>query len=154
MKLPLVSILSVFLTETDARIGVGGYQPSEEEVAQKRAETEARLAAYRKSISGDSAVQDEHEEEIRAAQKEAQQMMRYGATKAALGELERVSEWLCVTTELGGEVTLELGLAYIANGQEAKAKNCFKRLLKNPAKNMKRAAQQMLFQEEAQNFMG
>merc|ERR1719238_1533538 len=81
-------------------------------------------------------------------------MMRYGATQAAVEQLEKVSPWLCITTDLGGEVTLELGLAYIANGQDTDAQACFKRLLKNPKRELKRTAQQMLFQEEAQNFMG
>merc|ERR1719247_2134369 len=79
--------------------------------------------------------------------------MRYGATKAAVEELEKVRPWLCVTSELGGDVMLELGLAYIANKQDEEAKECFRKLLKNPTREKKRIAQQMLFQEEAQSFM-
>jgi len=158
---PKVSTWGVFERPADIskaygggrQVGVGGYQPSEEEMAKKRAETDAKLAAYRKSLGADSAEQDAHEEEIRAAQKEAQQMTRYGATKAALETLEKVRPWLCVKTELGGELYLELGMAYIAEKQEAEAKTCFKTLLGNPDRKFKRLAQQMLFQEEAQSFL-
>jgi len=66
------------------QIGVGGYQPSEEEVAKKRAETEALLAAFTKSLGADVELQEAHRDEILAATKEAKQMLRYGATGAAL----------------------------------------------------------------------
>ena len=65
------------------QIGVGGYQPSEEEVAKKRAETEALLAAFTKSLGADVELQEAHRDEILAATKEAKQMLRYGATGAA-----------------------------------------------------------------------
>ena len=135
------------------KIGVGGYVPSEEELAAKKAETEAKLAAYRKSVGADVELEKAHEEEIRAAAKEARQLMRYGAVKGALAELEKVREYVCVTTELGGETTLELGLALVANNQPEEAKAVFQRLMKNPDKRFKKLAQQMLYQEEAQSFL-
>ena len=64
------------------QIGVGGYQPSEEEVAKKRAETEALLAAFTKSLGADVELQEAHRDEILAATKEAKQMLRYGRRPA------------------------------------------------------------------------
>ena len=52
------------------QIGVGGYQPNEEELAAKRAETEARLKAYRKGQGADAELQAAHKDEIVAAAKE------------------------------------------------------------------------------------
>ena len=64
------------------QIGVGGYQPTEEEVAKKRAETEALLAAFTKSLGADIELQEAHRDEILAATKEAKQMLRYGRRPA------------------------------------------------------------------------
>ena len=136
------------------QIGVGGYQPDEEEIAKKRAETEARLKAYRKGQGADAELQAAHKDEIEAAAKEARQLMRFGATKAALEELNRVRPWLCATTELGSETLLELGMALIAEGDTEGAKPVLATLQsKAPATAVKRAAGQMIFQEEAQAFL-
>ena len=63
---PKVSTWGVFERPADIskaygggrRVGVGGYQPSEEEVARKRAETEAKLAQFRKGQGAEKEVQD------------------------------------------------------------------------------------------------
>ena len=174
------------------QIGVGGYQVSEEEIAKKRAETEARLKKYRKGFGADEELEAAHKDEIVEAAKEARQLMRFGATKAALEELTNVRQWLCATTELGSETLLELGMAMIAENDNEGAKpiliccrikrqtqRCEARAalslgwlsfpLQCPSLSptdrcsvcvcvcvcqVKRAAQQMLFQEEAQAFMG
>jgi hypothetical protein len=52
------------------KIGVGGYQPNEEELAAKREETERRLKAYRKDQGADLELEEAHRKEILVAQKE------------------------------------------------------------------------------------
>lgn len=66
-------------------------QESEEERKRKAAETAAKLAAYRRSVGADDALEEEHREEIERAQKEAKQLMRFGATREALEQLQKVS---------------------------------------------------------------
>jgi hypothetical protein len=51
-------------------------------VAKKRAETEALLAAFTKSLGADVELQEAHRDEILAATKEAKQMLRYGRRPA------------------------------------------------------------------------
>ncbi|KAL3929159.1 MAG: hypothetical protein SGPRY_002079, partial [Prymnesium sp.] len=136
------------------RIGVGGYQESPEEKAKKQAELAEKMKAYRKSIGVDSSAEDEHREEIKAAKEEAAQLMRFGDAESAVKQLEEVREWLCVTSELGGNVLLDLGFNYIAAGKTDEANVIFKELVRrSPVKEVKRAAQQCLFQEEAQSFL-
>lgn len=50
-------------------------------------------------------------QEIKAAQKEATQLMRFGDPKAAIRTLERVRPWLCASSDVGGQVSLLLPLA-------------------------------------------
>ena len=45
-------------------------------MAKKRAETEALLAAFTKSLGADVELQEAHRDEILAATKEAKQMLR------------------------------------------------------------------------------
>jgi len=135
------------------RVGVGGYVPSEEEVARKQAETKAKLEAYRRSIGADIELERAHKDEIDAALVEARQLMRYGAAKAAVGELVKVQPYLAVTSPLGAETYLELGMAYVAANQPEEAKLIFNQLLRSPDKKFKKLARQMLFQEEAQSFL-
>ena len=118
------------------QIGVGGYQVSEEEIAKKRAETEARLKKYRKGFGADEELEAAHKDEIVEAAKEARQLMRFGATKAALEELTNVRQWLCATTELGSETLLELGMAMIAENDNEGAKPILN-MLQNKAPNTK-----------------
>lgn len=136
------------------QVGVGGYQPTAEEIAAKKKITEEKLAKFRKGQGADLEVQKEHEEEITAALKEARQLMRFGATRGALDELEAVREWCCAATELGSETLLELGMTLIAAGDPEGAKPVLVQLqARAPKTNIKRAAKQMLFQEEAQDFL-
>jgi len=135
------------------KVGVGGYVPSEEEVARKQAETKAKLDAYRRSIGADIELERAHKDEIDAALVEARQLMRYGAAKAAVGELVKVQPYLAVTSPLGAETFLELGMAYVAASQPEEAKLIFNQLLRSPDKKFKKLARQMLFQEEAQSFL-
>lgn len=80
--------------------------------------------------------------------------MRFGDAESAVKQLEEVREWLCVTSELGGNVLLDLGFNYIAAGKTDEANVIFKELVRrSPVKEVKRAAQQCLFQEEAQSFL-
>ena len=130
------------------KVGVGGYVPSEEEVARKQAETKAKLDAYRRSIGADIELERAHKDEIDAALVEARQLMRYGAAKAAVGELVKVQPYLAVTSPLGAETFLELGMAYVAASQPEEAKLIFNQLLRSPDKKFKKLARQMLFQEE------
>lgn len=159
---PKVSTWGVFERPADIskaygggrQIGVGGYQPSEEEMARKRAETEAKLKAFRKNSGADRELQDAHEEEIQAALKEARQLMRFGATQSARDELERVQEWCCATTDLGSDTLLELAMVRIAAGDDEGAKPVLVQLqARAPKSATKRAAKQMLFQETAQEFL-
>ena len=136
------------------QIGVGGYTVTEEEIAKKRAETEAKLRAYRSGMGADVELQDAHTDEIVEAAKEARQLMRYGATKAALDELKKVQDWCCVTTDLGSETLLEVAMAMIAEKDNEGAKPVLNNLANRaPKPKIKRAAQQLLFQEKAQKFL-
>ena len=136
------------------QIGVGGYVPDEEEMAKKRRETEERLKEYRKGQGADLELQAAHEDDIREALKEAKQLMRFGATKAAIEQLNGVKEWCCVSTDLGSDTLLELSMALIANKQDALATPVLMRIqMKAPTPARKRVAQQLMFQEKAQNFL-
>ena len=147
------------------KIGVGGYAPPPEEVERKRAETQALLANYRKSVGADLEAEKAHQPEIEAALKEAQQLLRFGSTKGALAELQGVQGWCTTATELGSRTLLELGLALVANAgtaaateaereeSRADANRIFKSLGRSPSEEVRRVAQQMLFQETAQEFL-
>ena len=159
---PKVSTWGVFERPADIskaygggrQVGVGGYQPTEEEIAKKRAETEAKLKKFREGQGADIELQEQHTEEIQSALKEARQLMRFGSTRGALEELEAVQKWCCAATELGSETLLELGMTRIAAGDNAGAKPVLVQLQNRaPSTQIKRAAQQMLFQEEAQSFL-
>jgi len=85
---------------------------------------------------------------------QAKQLMRFGATGAAIAELTGVQQWCCVSSELGSECLLELAMAHVANDDDAAAKPVLSKLQsKAPSTQIRRAAQQMLFQETAQAFM-
>jgi hypothetical protein len=159
---PKVSTWGVFERPADIskaygggrQIGVGGAEITPEDLAERRKRSDEALAKYRQGMGAERQVQDEHEEEIRAALQEARQLMRFGSTNGALGQLGGVREWLCASTELGSEVMLELGMALIAAGDNEGAKPVLSELTRRaPDRKVKRAAQQMLFQEEAQGFM-
>jgi len=138
------------------QIGVGGYQPSEEELAAKRAETEKMLREYRKGQGAEKEIQDAHEAEILEARKEASQLMRFGATKAALEELDKVKPWLCANTDLGSEILLEWAMAAVADvdTDSNDAKPVLKIIVsKAPKPRVKKAAQQLMFQDQAVEFL-
>ncbi len=161
---PKVSTWGVFERPSDIskaygggrRVGVGGYQPSEEEIAKKKAEKEALLAAYRASRGADLTLQEAHLTEIEEALKESRQLTRLGSTRAALDALQAVKQWLCVASDFGSEALLELGLAVVADAQadDSDANVIFKEIVqRSPNKQTRRAAQQMLFQETAAEFL-
>ena len=72
------------------KVGVGGFQESEEEKQRKKKELEDKLSAYRRSVGKDRELEDAHVDEIVEAQKEAEQLMRFGDTRAAIAKLESV----------------------------------------------------------------
>lgn len=138
------------------QIGAGGYQITEEEIAAKRAESERRLREYRKGTGADLELQEAHRSEILEATKEARQLMRFGATKAALIELDKVKPWCCASTELGSETLLEWSMAVIADpdADSDEAKPTLKILTaKAPLPRVKKTAQQLMFQEAAESFL-
>ncbi|KAL1518921.1 hypothetical protein AB1Y20_003193 [Prymnesium parvum] len=136
------------------RIGVGGYQESAEEREKKKALLAEKMKEYRKSLGIDSSVEEEHVDEIKAAKEEAAQLMRFGDAASAVQKLESVRPWLCVTSDLGGNVLLDLGFNLIAAGRSDEANAIFKELVRrSPNKEVKRASQQCLFQEQAQSFL-
>mmetsp|Transcript_1205 Transcript_1205/g.4032 ORF Transcript_1205/g.4032 Transcript_1205/m.4032 type:complete len:445 (+) Transcript_1205:70-1404(+) len=135
------------------RVGLGGYQEDEETRAKKRAETEELLRQYRRSRGMDLTLELEHADEIAAAQEEARQLMRFGDRRGAISQLEAVTEWCTSNTPLGGSTLLELAIALDADGRRDEARKLFVKLQSSEDKNTRKVAQQMLFQEEAAEFL-
>jgi len=105
-------------------------------------------------MGADLELQNAHTAEIEEAVKEARQLMRFGSTAGALEQLVGIKEWCCANSDLGSEALLELGMTYIAAGEADTAKPILTQLqARAPSTTVKRAAQQLLFQEEAQSFM-
>ena len=78
-----------------------------EKCAAAQAETEARLAEYRKAKGTDVDNEALHADEIRAARDEYTQLMRFGDMRAATEALQAVRQYCTWTTELGGGALLE-----------------------------------------------
>mmetsp|Transcript_20574 Transcript_20574/g.67371 ORF Transcript_20574/g.67371 Transcript_20574/m.67371 type:complete len:322 (-) Transcript_20574:172-1137(-) len=101
----------------------------------------------------DLTLELEHADEIAAAQEEARQLMRFGDRRGAISQLEAVTEWCTSNTPLGGSTLLELAIALDADGRRDEARKLFVKLQSSEDKNTRKVAQQMLFQEEAAEFL-
>ena len=113
-----------------------------------------RGRSYRASRGGDYEAELEHKDDIAAARKESSQLSRMGELKGALKALQKVEPWLCDSTELGGRTLLELGWAYDATGDREMGRKIMARLRQHPSKEIRRASQQLAFQDEASEFLG
>jgi len=159
---PKVSTWGVFERPADMskaygggkKVGIGGFQESEEERQRKQAEIQAKLKAYRATLGGDYELQEQHKEDIEQARAESRQLMRYGDVRGALNKLLAVEPWLCEKTEFGGYALIDLGWAYDASGDRETARKVMARLRRNVSKDVRRMSQQLAFQDEAAGYLG
>jgi len=135
------------------KVGVGGYQPSEEEQEVMRRKTMEKLNAYRRSVGVDRELENKHREEIEAAIEQHDSWMSKVRTQKAIECLDAVTQYTSFKTVLGGKVYLKLALALEQAGDRPRAKGIYAKLQQNGDPSTAQTAKQLLFGFEAMEFM-
>ncbi|GMH94893.1 hypothetical protein TrVE_jg8227 [Triparma verrucosa] len=137
------------------RVGAGVNSTPEEE-ARAAAETEEtlnRLKRYREKMGQTNRLEKKESKKIQDALEMARRGMMKGVYMVAVNALEDVVEYCSTSSEVGGTVFLELGMAYEAAGMRAEAKTVYGQLAQSGRGSVKSNARRLLFNSEAMAFM-
>lgn len=133
------------------RVGVG--YTKESDVRLSELETKRRLQEYRERVGIDVQSEKDHGDEIEDALKIAGVAMQRGIYNVAVSSLEKVTQWCSSNSRVGGNVFLELAMAYEANGQTEEAISIYQTLSKCRIEEIKLNAKKLLYGIEALQFM-
>jgi len=137
------------------RIGAGVSTTKEDEERSKREEdeTKARLQRYREKVGIDVASEKENIDEINEALAIAQRAMQRGIYDVAVRSLEKVTQYCSTNSEVGGQVFLELAMAYEAVGRPTEAVRVYTALSFSRIEKIKSDARRLILGIEAMKFM-
>jgi hypothetical protein len=107
-------------------------------------EIQARLARYRKGQGIDMEREKKHEPEIAAALAQAEKCMTRALPYDAVRQLEAVQEYVSPRSQRGGDVYMNLALAYEATGQRELARTVYLKLKGSPFQHISRQAKRLL----------
>jgi hypothetical protein len=151
---PKVSTWGVFPRPANISKEYGGGRPipiggrrlpeNDETAAKKEADTQAKLAKYRKGQGINMELEREHEQEITDALAHADAAMLRSDAMSAVRALEAVLQFVSPKSQRGGDVCLALALGYEATGQREKARALYLKLKSSPFLIYARQARQLL----------
>ncbi|GMH90938.1 hypothetical protein TL16_g11913 [Triparma laevis f. inornata] len=137
------------------RIGAGVNSTPEEEAraAAETQETLDRLKRYREKQGQTNRLEKKEAKRIQDALTIARRGMMKGVYQVSVNALEEVVEFCSTSSEVGGTVFLELGMAYEAAGLRGEAKTVYGQLVQSGRGSVKSNARRLLFNSEAMAFM-
>jgi hypothetical protein len=116
-------------------------------------ETRERLQRYRVKVGIDVASEKEHAGEIDEALQIGQLAMQRGVYSTAVSALEKVTRYCSTNSKVGGQVFLELAMAYEAVGRTKEAISVYSTLSTSRIEQVKINAKRLLYGLEAMQFM-
>ena len=116
-------------------------------------ETKERLRAYREKMGIEVQSEKDHADVIEEALALAGRAMQRGSYSAGVSALEKVTQYCSTKSKVGGQVFLELAMAYEAEGKTEQAIALYAALAKSPIETIKMNADKLLYGLEAIKFM-
>ena len=116
-------------------------------------DTKERLRAYREKMGIDVQSETDYADVIEEALALAGRAMQRGSYSAGVSALEKVTQYCSTKSKVGGQVFLELAMAYEAEGKTDQAIALYASLTKSPIEQIKMNADKLLYGLEAMNFM-
>lgn len=137
------------------KIGADVKSTYEDELRKQRAieETREKLKRYREKVGIEVQSEKDHADEIEEALAIGQRAMQRGVYGAAVSALEKVTKWCSTNSKVGGQVFLELAMAYEAVGRTSEAIQVYTALSKSRMEDIKYNAKRLLLGIEAMQFM-
>ncbi len=134
------------------RVGAG-VQTDEMKKQQSINDTKERLRAYREKMGIEVQSEKDYADVIEEALALAGRAMQRGSYSAGVSALEKVTQYCSTKSKVGGQVFLELAMAYEAEGKTDQAIALYAVLTKSPIEQIKMNADKLLYGLEAMNFM-
>lgn len=116
-------------------------------------ETKKRLQEYREKMGIEVQSEKDNAQLIEDALQLGQRAMQRGLYTTAVSALEKVTKYCSTNSKVGGQVFLELAMAYEASGKTDEAIYVYTTLTKSRIENIKFNAKKLLYGIEAMNFM-
>lgn len=137
------------------KIGADVQTTYEDELRKQRAveETREKLRRYREKVGIEVQSEKDHAKEIEEALLIGQRAMQRGVYGAAVSALEKVTKWCSTNSKVGGQVFLELAMAYEAVGRTSEAIQVYTVLSTSRMEGIKYNAKRLLYGIEAMQFM-
>lgn len=126
------------------RIEPGGADFESKEWKERDMRVAEKLASYRASRGIDVALEEEHASEIEDALRLSDEYLRGTEVSKAIDVLESVRVYVSESSRRGGDVLLNLALAYESFGQREAAKELYISLKKSPFVDISSKARQLL----------
>lgn len=133
------------------RVGPG-YSDEQKSISSVE-ETREKLQRYRVKVGIDVESEKEHAGAIEEALKIGSVAMQRGMYATAVSALEKVTPYCSTNSKVGGQVFLELAMAYEAVGQTQEAITVYKTLSRSRIEQIKINAKRLLYGIEAIQFM-
>ena len=135
------------------RVGAG-YQDELAVTDSDRSRTKQLLQRYREKVGLEVASEKEHADEIEEAVRIGKAAMQRGLYGTAVSALEKVTKYCSSESKVGGNVYLELAMAYEANGRAEEALTVYRRLTeRSRVVDVRQNAKKLLYGMEAMDFM-
>lgn len=134
------------------RVGAG-YTPDVLNKKASKEDTRDRLQEYREKVGIDVQSEKDHAAEIEQALEIGKLAMQRGIYATAVSALEKVTKWCSTNSAVGGQVFLELAMAYEAIGRTPEAIAVYSTLTQSRMEDVKYNAKRLLYGIEAMQFM-
>lgn len=137
------------------RIGAEVKTTYEDELRKQKdvEETREKLRRYREEVGIEVQSEKDHAKEIEEALELGQRAMQRGVYGTAVSALEKVTKWCSTNSKVGGQVFLELAMAYEAVGRTSEAIQVYSTLSNSRMEDIKYNAKRLLYGIEAMQFM-
>lgn len=137
------------------KVGADAKVTADDEFRKQKSvdDTKDKLRAYREKVGIDVQSEKDHAGEIETALSLGKRAMQRGRYSTAVSSLEKVTMYCSTNSKVGGEVFLELAMAYEAMGETDKAIQVYSTLSYCRIEKIKISAQRLLYGIEAMNFM-
>jgi len=134
------------------RVGAG-VKTDQSRKQQSIEDTRERLRAYREKMGIEVQSEKDYADVIDEALMLAGRAMQRGSYSAGVSALEKVTQYCSTKSKVGGQVFLELAMAYEAEGKTDQAMALYASLAKSPIETIKMNADKLLYGLEAMTFM-
>jgi len=116
-------------------------------------DTREKIRNYREKVGIEVQSEKDHAKEIEEALLLGQRAMQRGVYGTAVSILEKVTKWCSTNSKVGGQIFLELGMAYEAVGRTSEAIQVYTSLTTSRMEDVKYNAKKLLCGIEAMQFM-